>query len=168
MRKLIYIEAAYDFTRMPSPDRDPVKIEPPSSADLASIDARMRWFERAFGFASAAIEADARDVNLKPDGTLTMESPPPEIAAQLWKAMVSYAPRYDSISVPILAIYAVSDTHPHLRPESTSVEREHANIFWRNEWIPYQTLSIDQLLDSRGPLSIVVNAGCKVVNPYGG
>jgi pimeloyl-ACP methyl ester carboxylesterase len=92
MEKLIYIQAAYDFSRMPQPGEDPVVIEKPSVADLADLPAGMRWFERVFGFSSPAVEADVRDVNLAPDGTMRAESMPREIGKQLWEGMVAYKP----------------------------------------------------------------------------
>ena len=101
MKRLIYIEAAYDFTKMPASGRDPLQVEAPNEADLKSISAGMRWFERVFGFSSAAIEADSRDVNMKSDGTLTLESTHPDIAKQLWQSMISYTPQYDLITAPI-------------------------------------------------------------------
>ena len=156
VKKLIYIEAAYDFTKMPGPDRDPLQMETPREADLKSVAAGMRWFERVFGFSSAAVEADTRDVNLKPDGTLTLEPTPHEVARQLWQGMISYTPQYHLIAAPILAIYALSESHPFLSTDSTPDDREKANRFWRSEFVPYQKHSIAQLLDSRGPLRIVV------------
>jgi hypothetical protein len=50
VKKLIYIEAAYDFTKMPASGRDPLQMEAPNEADLKSKGAGMRWFERVFGF----------------------------------------------------------------------------------------------------------------------
>jgi hypothetical protein len=156
VKKLIYIEAAYDFTKMPASDRDPLQMETPKEADLKSVAAGMRWFERVFGFSSPAVEADSRDVNMKPDGTLTLESTDADVARQLWQTMISYSPQYELITAPILAIYALSESHPFLSDSSTADEREKANQFWRGEFVPYQKLSIAQLLESRGPLRIVV------------
>jgi hypothetical protein len=93
---------------------------------------------------------------MKSDGTLTMESTHPDVAKQLWQSIISYTPRYDLIAAPILAIYALSDTHPFLTKRSTSDQQERANRFWRGEFVPYQKHSIAQLLDSRGPLKMVV------------
>jgi pimeloyl-ACP methyl ester carboxylesterase len=42
VKKLIYIEAAYDFTKMPASDRDPLQMETPKEADLKSVAAGMR------------------------------------------------------------------------------------------------------------------------------
>jgi pimeloyl-ACP methyl ester carboxylesterase len=150
--KLIYIEAAYDFTLMPS--GDPVRIEQPSAEELKTVAGGMRWFERVFGFASPAIEADARDVNLSPDGTLHMEPAPPEISAQLWRGMVSYRPGYETIRAPILAIYAISASHPLLPPNADAATREQANTFWQTKWRPYQKQSVAQLLESGGRVDI--------------
>jgi hypothetical protein len=123
---------------MPASGRDPLQMEAPNEADLKTIGAGMRWFDRVFGFSSAAIEADTRDVNMKSDGTLTMESTHPDVAKQLWQSMISYTPRYDLITAPILAIYALSDTHPfltkrsHLRP----ARKSESLLAWRVRALP--------------------------------
>jgi len=154
VKRIIYIEAAYDYGKMPTDD--PIKIEQPSPSEMASIDAGMHWFERVFGFSSPAIEADARDVNVKPDGTITMESGPSEIVAQLWKGMISYSPSYESIRAPILAFYAVSESHPFLKSTSSAADQEKGNTFWRTKFVPYQRQSMDELLRSRAPVHIVI------------
>jgi hypothetical protein len=45
---------------------------------------------------------------------------------------------------------------PDQEPAKRRTHREKANRFWRSEFVPYQKHSIAQLLDSRGPLRIVV------------
>jgi len=153
--RLIYLEAAYDYSLMPKDSDDPVSVTP-GPDDLASLEAGKRWFERAFGFWHEAIGADANDVNVRPDGTMKLESMREDVAASLWRVMTTFRPDYTTLTAPILAVYAVSETHPMLPRDAPADKVTAANTFWRTAWRPYQRASIAQLLDARVPTTIVV------------
>jgi non-heme chloroperoxidase len=149
---LVYLEAAYDYSRMPDPSKDPLSTAP-APQDLANLEAARRWFERAFGFWHEAVGADANEVNLQPDGSLRLQSMRADVADALWKTMIAYRPRYDAIRAPVLAVYAVSAYHPLARHARATVH-DAADRFWRESWRPYQDASIAQLVDSGGPTVI--------------
>jgi hypothetical protein len=135
---------------------DPGRMPSPTAEDLANIQAGMKWFERAFGFATAAIEADARAMNMLPGRKMTMEAFPLEIGAQLWKTWTSFKPEFSGTRTPVLAIYAISESHPNLGQGASADLREKADEFWRNNWAPYQEQSLGELLTTKGPVRIAV------------
>jgi len=155
VERVVYLDSAYDNTKMPALG-DPVRMPPPTADDMANIQAGMKWFERAFGFATPAIEADARAMNLLPDGKMTIESFTPEIGAQLWKTWTNFKPDFSAVRTPVLAIYAVSESHPLLGQDASPDLREKADEFWRNNWVPYQKQSLDELLAAKGPVRITI------------
>jgi pimeloyl-ACP methyl ester carboxylesterase len=155
VERVVYLDSAYDNTKMPT-SGDPVPLPSPTNEDSANIQSGMRWFARVFGFATPAIEADARVMNVLPDGKMTMESYSPAIAAQFWKTWLNFKPDFSSTRAPILAIYAISESHPMLSPDAGAELREKADDFWRNNWVPYQKQSLDELLAARGPVRIAI------------
>jgi non-heme chloroperoxidase len=155
VERVVYLDSAYDNTKMPT-SGDPVRMPSPTAEDLANIQAGMKWFERAFGFATPAIEADARAMNMLPGGKMTMEAFPLEIGAQLWKTWTSFKPDFSGTRTPVLAIYAISESHPILSQGASADLREKADEFWRNNWVPYQEQSLGELLATKGPVRIAV------------
>ena len=153
--RLIYIEAAYDFSRMPDDATDPVSLAP-KSEDLASLAGGRRWFEQSFGFWHEAVGADANDVNVKPDGTMRLESMRRDVASALWKVMRAFTPDYRTITAPILAIYAVSEGHPLVHRDAAQEEIAAADAYWRTKWLPYQRDSMAQLVEAKGRTMVVV------------
>ncbi|HEX2078954.1 MAG TPA: alpha/beta fold hydrolase [Longimicrobium sp.] len=143
--RLVYLDAAYDYGRQPELwAQDPVAV-PPTEADLASLDAAREWFRRTQGMWSDAVEADARAINLKPDGTVTMEVTTPAINEQLIQGMVSSRPDFSRIRVPVLAFYAVTGTHPGLLSVTDPDVRQRGQAYWTNVYLPYQREQIRNL-----------------------
>lgn len=143
--RLVYLDAAYDYARQPELwAQDPVAV-PPTEADLASLDAAREWFRRTQGMWSDAVEADARAINLKPDGTVTMEVTTPAINERLIQGMVSSRPDFSRIRAPVLAFYAVTGTHPGLLSVTDPDVRQRGQAYWTNVYMPYQREQIRNL-----------------------
>jgi non-heme chloroperoxidase len=158
VERLVYIEAAYDFSQMPDSASDPVATTP-TTEDLRSVSAGRAWFERVFGFWHEAVGADANEVNVLPDGRLKVESMRPDVASALWNVMTTLRPDYAAVAAPILAIYAWSETHPLLPRDAPSEQVSKANAFWRTKWLPYQRDSIAQVLAARAATTITILRG---------
>ena len=133
---IVYVDSAYDFSadRPEFPD-DPIKLEP-GPEDNRNLEAGKQWFIRTFGFWSPAVEADARVVNLRPDGTMSMQAYPPEVGRALWKGFTSYKPRFHSVKAPALAIFVVPEHHPMVPPDSSRATRAAADRWWRERRLP--------------------------------
>jgi pimeloyl-ACP methyl ester carboxylesterase len=155
VERLVYLDAAYDYARQPELwAQDPVAV-PPAEADLASMDAARAWFIRTQGMWSDAVEADARAINLKPDGTLTMEVTTPSINEQLIQGMVASSPDFSRIRAPVLAFYAVPGTHPGLLSVTDPDVRQRGQAYWTSVYLPYQREQIRNLRAAVPNASIV-------------
>jgi pimeloyl-ACP methyl ester carboxylesterase len=143
--RLVYLDAAYDYARQPELwAQDPVAVVP-TEADLASLDAAREWFRRTQGMWSDAVEADARAINLKPDGTVTMDVTTPSINEQLIQGMVSSRPDFRRIRAPVLAFYGVVDMHPGLLSVTDPDIRQRGQAYWTSVYRPFQREQIRNL-----------------------
>lgn len=134
---IMYLESAYDYSGMPSGSRDPISMAP-SDEESKSIEAGRRWFRRINGFWADPVEADARAANLQADGTVRMNPYPEGVGEALWKGMIEYHPEWARVGCPVAAIFAVSATHPFVRPGMEPALVRRANAYWRREWYPYR------------------------------
>jgi pimeloyl-ACP methyl ester carboxylesterase len=145
-RALVYLDAAYDQAETHRVlAKDPSPGSAPQPNDLASFESSKEWFIRTLGIWSPAIEADGRDSNLRPDGTMNMNVPPAEIDKQLFATMIQYHPDYSKVRSPILAFYAAVKEHPELPADLAPEKRLEAQEFWRNEYLRAQTRQIEKL-----------------------
>lgn len=156
VRGLIYLDAAYDHSPVgPLSAKDPVE-NPPKKEDLASFEASKKWFQHVFGLWSDAVEADARVTNLKPDGSMSMESMPESVSRALFDEMASYHPDYSRLKAPILAFYAKPAKHPWILPENSDEMKKEGQEYWDRSWKPYVQAEIDRLTNSGARATVVV------------
>jgi pimeloyl-ACP methyl ester carboxylesterase len=140
--RLIYLEAAYDFAPYPAIwANDPVS-NPPTAAEMASFEASKAWFIRTQGMWSDAVEADARAINLQPDGTMNPDATGPAISKQLMDGMVGARPDFVSIKAPVLAFYAVAPTHPFVLPDTPDSIRSKGEKYWQQQFLPLERKQI--------------------------
>ena len=152
---LVYLDAAYDYAGFPDLwAKDPLGAAP-TPEDLSSFDASKRWFERTFGFWSAAVEADARAINLQPDGTMKMEAMSPEVTKSLMSGMVRARPDFTRVRAPILAFFAVSETHPLLHTTTDAKKRSDGDAYWKSRFLPEVRRQIAALRRTRPSARIV-------------
>lgn len=142
---LIYLDSAYDYAGWPEIwAQDPV-ANAPTKEDLVSFEASRRWFTKVFGFWSDAVEADARAINLQPDGTVKLEAMSEAITKQLLDGMTSAHPDFTKIKAPVLAFYAVSQNHPGILPSTGAMVARKAQAYWREVFLPKQREQIARL-----------------------
>jgi pimeloyl-ACP methyl ester carboxylesterase len=159
VRSLVYLDAAYDHSLFNElMDRDPLQNSP-SKESLVSFEDSKEWYVRNVGVWSDAVEADSRTANLRTDGTMRIDSMPPNVSKALFQEMAGYHPDYSAIRRPILAFYAVMPTHPEIRPDMSAEIRKKAQTFWNDSWIPYQRREIEKLKSSGATVRIVEMQG---------
>lgn len=158
-RALVYLDAAYDHSLFNQlMDKDPLQNSP-SKGDLASFEDSKEWYVRNVGIWSDAVEADSRTANLRTDGTMRIDSMPPNVSNALFQEMAAYHPDYSAIRRPILAFYAIMPTHPGILPGTSPEMREKAQAFWDQSWKPYQRREIDALKTSGATVRVVEMQG---------
>src|SRR5262249_35619898 len=91
---------------------------------------------------SDAVEADARAINLQPDGTMNPDALGPAVSQQLMDGMVAAHPDFRSIKAPVLAIYAVSTHHPFILAETPDSIRRKGEAYWRDVFLPTERRQI--------------------------
>lgn len=106
--RLVYLDAAYDRSPVPSIMADLPAMPPPSAKDLASLKAMTKWREGALRVVSEAVEADLEDVmTISSQGLRPRTSP--EIAQAILAGDIAAPPDYSEIEAPSLAIYTSKD-----------------------------------------------------------
>jgi len=152
VNKMIYLDAAYDFTKiLPAWERDPLSeydISVPSSAKK-SLDSYSSFVLE--NMISQQIPTEIRDsirrgimdeVDILPDGSV-VERRRDSTEDKLRKTLSSFDPDYSSIEVPGLAIYARSSEYPD-KPVGISDELSKlADTFWVNDIQPFIDTSIE-------------------------
>ena len=123
--KLVYLEAAYDRSA-PSPPK-PVPTPAATKEDLSTFDAYEKYFARARGYWSAAVDADLKATSLAPDGSVksTMSR---EIVNAIMKNATQFPARYSTVRAPILAIYSRPADSPraeYVRQNIMKLRAEH-------------------------------------------
>lgn len=145
VNRLIFLDAAYDYAGWPEIwAQDPV-ASAPTKEDLASFEASRRWFIKVFGFWSDAVEADGRAINLQPDGTVKLEAMSEPITKQLLDGMTSARPDFTKVKAPVLAFYAISQTHPGILPGTAAETHRKAQLYWTEVFLPKQREQIARL-----------------------
>ncbi len=143
--RLVYLDAAYDYATVGDLwSKDPIVVNP-TEADMAAWEPSKKWFRTVYGFWSDAVEADGREVNLQPDGSVKLQAMPPEIMGQLFEGMIKARPDFAKIKSPVLAFYAVSREHPFASQASDAAVRAKGNAYWREEFSADQRRQIDHL-----------------------
>jgi pimeloyl-ACP methyl ester carboxylesterase len=159
VRCLIYLDAAYDYTDFPQLwGEDPLSAAP-RPEDLTTFEASRKWFTRTFGVWSDAIEADGRAVNLQPDGTMKLESMTESVTKQLMTGMTAARPAFEKVTVPVLAFFALSDTHPLQHTTSDAALRAKAEAHWKGRFLPRVRRQIDDLKQAIPTARIVTLPG---------
>jgi pimeloyl-ACP methyl ester carboxylesterase len=159
VRSLVYLDAAYDhsvFNELMG--KDPLRNSP-SKENLASFEDSKEWYVRNVGVWSDAVEAHARTANLQTDGTMRIDSMPPNVSKALLQEMAGFHPDYRAIRRSILAFYAVMPTHPGIRPDTPPELRKKAQAFWDQSWKPYQRHEIEKLKSSGATVRVVEMQG---------
>ena len=112
--KLVYLDAAYDHSTLPSQDELSAMFPPFPVRDNRSFDASKAWEKKFFRAMTPAIEADLRaGYVLHDDGRLEDVIP-----ARVYKALLKSAqpnPAYSEVKAPALSFYA-DDFWPDLIP----------------------------------------------------
>ena len=156
VKSLVYLESAYDYSNLAGLwARDPIVVDP-SEADMSSWESSKVWFKKVYGLWSDAVEADGRAVNLQADGTVKLQVMPPEISEQLFKGMVEAKPDFSKIKAPVLAFYAMSESHPFISSAKDAETRKKGNDYWKNEFIPTQKSEIGKLKKDLPSAKIVI------------
>lgn len=157
--RLVYLDSAYDYANLPEIwAKDPVS-NAPTKEDSASFESSRQWFIKLFGFWSDAVEADARAINLQPDGTMKQDPMPENITKQLMAGMVEAHPDFRAVKAPILAFYAVSQTHPGVLSTTDAETRRKGQAYWSTVFLPDQRKQIAELRSSVPAARIVEMQG---------
>lgn len=128
IRRLVYLDAAYDFTdALALQAADPVDRSPGADA-LVTWEAAIRRRKAMLGADTSAIEADLRQTVRLHDGRLVPVTPPQEAAA-IASALLPGAPPYSAVIAPSLAIYAPKTEPEQLPPGATSDQRAAAYVY---------------------------------------
>lgn len=108
VNKLVYLDAAYDRAELLSltAKAPPVQTAPVSPADLATFEGLCDATRRAFGFWSAAQEADLRETSLGANGKTKPPVSAPTMIG-LMKGLREARLDYSKVKSPALAFYAV-------------------------------------------------------------
>lgn len=155
VNRLVYLDSAYDYSSLLEIwSKDPIAANP-TKEDLASWEASKIWFKKTYGVWSDAIEADGRAVNLQPDGTVKLEAMPPEITGQLIKGMTEAKPDFSKIKAPVLAFFAVNDSHPFISLAKNEDERKRANEYWKEVFSADQREQIARLKKAKPSARVV-------------
>jgi pimeloyl-ACP methyl ester carboxylesterase len=122
VRRIVYIDAAYDFTKALT-FKDPVPSREPGAAQLSSYAALTAWRQFELGSKSPAIAADIRELCASERSGLV-----PRSSAQADKAILANAiqfhPNYTKLRVPALALYAPKTKIEQPAPTFTKEDRE--------------------------------------------
>lgn len=156
VKRLVYLESAYDYATLPELwARDPIAVNP-SEAEMATWEASKQWFRKVYGFWSPAVEADGRAVNLQLDGTVKLQAMPPEITGKLIEGMTQAKPDFAKLKVPVLAFYAMSEEHPFLASATDAAMRKKGNEYWTNEFTAFQLRQIAAVKKTLPQAKIVI------------
>lgn len=121
--RLVYLDAAYDRTRIPELMAGLPALPPPTTAALASFDAFAVWRERGLGVRTPAVEADLRQIMVPGRAGLAPRTPP-AIGLKVLQGDIAATPRYEEIASPSLAIYTSKDVADQVPPGSSKAARQ--------------------------------------------
>lgn len=138
VNRLVYLDSAYDYSKLPGIWAQDPAGGAPTKEDSASFEASKKWFVKTLGMWSDAIEADARAVNLQPDGTMKQDPLSESVSKQVFDGMTHHQPDFTKIKVPVLAFYAVASSHPSILSETNTETRRKAEKYWREIFLPQQ------------------------------
>lgn len=135
--RLIYLDAAYDWERLPEMiENDPAGEPQPGPADIESFAAFNDWYRRTMGFWSPALQTDLEAMYRARDGGLSPTTPRTASAA-LYEGMVAFRPDYAAVRAPALGIYAIQ-AQPNLPDDAEAALRATAQAFVDNVYAPWQ------------------------------
>lgn len=142
VRSLIYLDAAYDYSDLPTILANHPLSFSPSDEDLASADSLRDYLRtlRNFGLEpnvwSAADEANMRETWTMGSNGRFRYRMAQEISGALWKGMVETHPDYKKVSVPALAFYVLWGQPPWLSFCRDEATRKKALLFYDdyNRW----------------------------------
>lgn len=141
--RLVYLDSAYDYSKMPEIWAQDPAGNPPTAEDLASFGAAKKWVTKTLGMWSDAVEADGRAVNLQPDGTVKLDPLSESVSKQLFEGMAQHQPNFAKIKVPVLAFYAVAQSHPGILPDANAETKRKAEKYWNEVFLPRQREQIN-------------------------
>lgn len=121
--RLVYLDAAYDRTRIPELMAGLPPLPPPTTAVLASFDAFAVWRERGLGVHTPAVGADLRQI-MEPGPAGLVSRTPPAIGLKVLQGDIAATPRYEEITSPSLAIYTSKDVADQVPPGATEAARQ--------------------------------------------
>lgn len=124
VRRLVYLDAAYDRAAIATFPRDPAGSRAPTPAAHASRAALADWRARQLGFESGAVAADIDDSYVKEADDRLVPRTPAAIVTAISASDRAIPPDYGALAVPALALYAPKDRAEQPSPEATPEQRE--------------------------------------------
>jgi len=160
---LVYLDAAYDRRgtreRM---GRDPLLARPAlarSHSQPSDLDGYRERAKEFFGFWNAALEANLR-ARLHPDREGRLRGAAPFVAQRILEASEGFAPPYDRMSVPRLALYAPFGADHWAPYDRSDPELSQAvGHFMREVMRPWQRRCIEAFTGGAGVARAVEVAG---------
>lgn len=121
VERLVYLDAAYDRSRVLEIMREMPPIERREPAAFGSLAELTRWREATLGVQTAAVGEDLQEiVSTGPEGL--SRRTPISIDLQVIAGDAAAKPRYEDIEAPSLAIYSSKDVADQI-PPGTSAHR---------------------------------------------
>jgi pimeloyl-ACP methyl ester carboxylesterase len=152
VRRLVYLDAAYDFSNaLTLQSADPLDRRPPASA-LSSLDAYIGLREAMLGVNSGAVRSDVRESFRVKDGRLQPVTPEAQIA-RIAAALLTGAPDFSGVDAPSLAIYAPKDQLEQPLPMSSHSERKASLRYGMRHIRPWMLREQAQFLEPRPVVS---------------
>jgi pimeloyl-ACP methyl ester carboxylesterase len=152
--KLIYLDAAYDHSRLTDSSivaqaPEVFKLLARTSDDYQSLDAYRNWYKtRRFGFWSDAQEADMREVTVVlPDGKVSGIVMSPSIYQAIERGAQESQPDYHQVKAPALAFYSLKTMEswfPWLTSSVNSEVYREAQDLLNNVLMPYTRKNIEK------------------------
>lgn len=160
---LVYLDAAYDRRgtreRM---RRDPLLARPAPALEQGlpgDLDGYRERAKESFGFWNAALEANLQ-ARLHLDREGRLRGAPPFVAQRILEASERFAPPYDRVSVPRLALYApFGDDHWAPYDRSDPELRRAVGRFMREVMRPWQRRCIEAFAEDASVARAVEVAG---------
>lgn len=122
IERLVYLDSAYDRTRALELTNNVPAMQPPSSADRASVDALARWRAAALGSPVSAVRHNLAETTKPGPGGLLSRTPPAVMLAVL-AGDVAAKPDYALIPAPAFAIYSSKDVADQVPPSTADARR---------------------------------------------
>lgn len=120
--RLVYIDAAYDRTRVPALMAQLPPLPSPGAEPRHDLDSFTRWREAALGVQLPAVRHDLEQTMVPGPGGVAPRTPE-AVSAAVLAGDIAAKPRWEAISAPSLAFFTSKDVPDQVPPDATPAQR---------------------------------------------